>query len=168
MEDKIIKTVTIGAIIVGIYLLLKGMYSANIPGASVPAQRPGFCNLKAQPMESSTCAIPLASDYIVCNCTHTAATSTVAKLPPLVQPIGVQTVPRAVPPPTSNPAPVAQPRVGSCYLAYKTSVSGGLKAQASTQAMRNDRLAFVEGTSCYCCHCVGGSCSIFMGAGSNF
>lgn len=85
MHEKMIQAVTITAVAAGIYILLKNRASyqllpcnAVIPQPKLlPAKQsignfyisdqPSRCNLRPAPMESRTCAIPLAACYLTCS-----------------------------------------------------------------------------------------------------
>jgi hypothetical protein len=82
---KFDKIVVIAVIAFMVYLLLRGhsvgsehSISANLFGIGNVTLDAGFsyCNIHTQPMESSTCAIPLAADYLPCNYCHVPAIST--------------------------------------------------------------------------------------------
>lgn len=82
MEIKADKIIVIAVIAFLAYLLLRGhnvgsehSLSLNLFGLGTAQLDAGFsyCNLKCQPMETSNCAIPLASDYLVCSYCHKPA-----------------------------------------------------------------------------------------------
>lgn len=114
MENNVLKVLTLGAIGAGIYLILRGQQAGAVPGAQVLVCS-GKCNLKPAPMESSTCAIPLAADYLVCNPAHVPAVSNVSKPAPMVvRPVAQATLacnytvdPFAVKAPPAVPAPIS-------------------------------------------------------------
>jgi hypothetical protein len=79
MEIKADKILVIAVIAFMAYLLLRGhsassehAITANLFGIGNIQLDAAFsyCNLQTQPMETSNCAIPLASDYLICSYCH--------------------------------------------------------------------------------------------------
>jgi hypothetical protein len=101
MENHIGKIITFSAIAIFVYLILRGQAAESVSGATpVVGQLPvsgaatfstsARCTIICQPLQSSTCAIPLASDYNHCVPYKSGAVSCTSQPAPPIIPVGVQ------------------------------------------------------------------------------
>jgi hypothetical protein len=181
MDNNAIKVVTGVLIAGGIYLFLKGRAASKVPGAQ-PLPQPGHV-LAGMPMESSTCAIPIATDYLKFGQAHIPAVSGIVKRPPRVMPIIPQTVKCKVLHPTVSPIGITNsyvqcqqppPLFVSCWY---SPASGNLPltAPASNPVSLVPMCIPTGSRGCTYCHCAsrncgggfGGCCGNYLGCNIN-
>jgi hypothetical protein len=171
MNTNTIKAITIALFAAALYVLYKGRTAKTITGAAPSGVRTrAFCNLPRGAMESSTCAIPLATDFLKCAFPHAPATAPIStraprSFPPIrqpksckvfhptVSPVGVMGNPAAcIPVLTSWPAPSV---CGPLPLAPSTAVNSSVYCCGKATAC-DKSCTLCSGDSyysCYLCSC---------------